>query len=44
MRSLVEDVDAGEVEVPGCLQHVAIVGVDLLEAMVRGACQVKRID
>ncbi len=43
-RSLVENVAAGDMEVPRCLEHVAIVGVNLPEAVLRGTGQVKRID
>jgi hypothetical protein len=38
-----QDVDAGQVEMPGCLQHVAVVGIDLTKAVLPGAGQVQGV-
>jgi hypothetical protein len=40
---LAENVHASQVEMPRGLQHVAVVRVDLLEAMLLGARQVERV-
>jgi hypothetical protein len=42
--SLVQDVDAGDLEMSRSLEHLTVVRVHLSEAVFRGTRQVKRIE